>query len=192
MLDLLKDYEGKVIVNGTIYDNISIAINKLKNYNGTVEVKINFEKEQIEEKEIIKYKPLLDNNLYKIKVKQYMIKPSCPEFDFHEKWNNNIPMPMRIMVGRKLQETKGMIKMELWGDITEEQTNYCMKCGKTLTNPVSKYFGIGPECGEHGYINPFNSQAELKEAIRIYKEKLNNIKWTGWVIRSSIEEEIKI
>ena len=39
--------------------------------------------------------------IYKIKVRQYMTKPASPEFDFHNKWNNGEPMPMRVMVGRK-------------------------------------------------------------------------------------------
>lgn len=64
--------------------------------------------------------------IYKIKVRQYMTKPASPEFDFHNKWNNGVPMPMRIMVGRKLKETRGMVQMELWGEITEEVTHSCI------------------------------------------------------------------
>jgi hypothetical protein len=186
MLDLLKEYKGNIIVNGIFYNNVSEAIEKLKNFNGEIEVKLNLPKEEPQNKISNLY---LDNNIYRIKVRQYMTKPSCPEFNFHENWNNNIPMPMRIMIGKKIQETKGMIKMELWGDIIEEQTDYCMKCGKILTNPVSKYFGIGPECGGHNYVNPFDSPAELKAAIKAYKEKLNKTTWTGWIIKSAIEEE---
>lgn len=98
-------------------------------------------------------------------------------------------MPMRVMVGRKLKETKGMVQMELWGEITEELTHSCMKCGKRLTNPVSKYFGIGPECGGHNYTNPFETEEELKSAVNDMQEQLREIKWTGWIIKSAIEEE---
>ena len=64
-----------------------------------------------------------------------------------------------------------------------------MNCGKVITNPISKYFGMGPECGRHNYVNPFNSDAELKEAVDTYKrEVLSKITWSGWVIKSAITE----
>lgn len=46
-----------------------------------------------------------------IKVKAYMTKPATPQFDFMQKWNNNKPMPYRIMKGEKVKETKGMVYM---------------------------------------------------------------------------------
>ena len=62
-----------------------------------------------------------------------------------------------------------------------------MKCGKAITNDVSKYFGMGPECGNHNYINPFGSAEELKSAVSNYKrEYLESIEWEGWVIKSAI------
>ena len=126
--------------------------------------------------------------IYRVKVRQYMTKPSSPEFDFQAKWNNNVPMPMRIMTGKIIQETKGMYKMEMWGQIVEEQASICMKCGRKLTHPVSKYFGIGPECGGHDYNNPFESDEALLAAVKKENERLMNIRWTGWVIKSAIEE----
>jgi hypothetical protein len=65
-----------------------------------------------------------------------------------------------------------------------------MKCGRELTNPVSQYFGIGPECGGHNYINPFETEEELKAAVKDMQEQLKEIKWTGWIIKSAIEEEV--
>lgn len=123
----------------------------------------------------------------KIKVKSYMTKKATPEFDFMEKWNNNNPMPLRIMVGEKIKETPGMVYMKLHGDITSTQTQVCMKCGRPITNNVSKYFGMGPECGGHSYVNPFNSEEELKEAVEAYRRTLNQITWEGWIIKSAIE-----
>ena len=67
-----------------------------------------------------------------------------------------------------------------------------MKCGRPLTNPVSRYFGIGPECGGHNYVNPFESDEELNEAVEQMKTELKNIRWTGWIIKSAIEEETVI
>ena len=48
---------------------------------------------------------------------------------------------------------------------------------------------MGPECGNHNYVNPFNSETELNEAINQYKdETLSKINWCGWVIKSAITE----
>mgnify|MGYP001189953883 CR=1 FL=1 len=190
MLNLLEGYKKSLEINGKMYNNINEAIQDLKEYEGELTIILNKENE-INKKENNPEQPQ-DSiiPIYKIKVKQYMTKPSTPQFDFHDKWNNGNPMPMRIMVGKKIKETKGMVQMELWGEITEEITNYCMKCGKPLTNPVSKYFGIGPECGGHNYTNPFETEEELIAAINNMQEQLKNIKWTGWIIKSAIEEEV--
>ena len=85
-----------------------------------------------------------------------------------------------------------MVKMELHGDIWAEKICTCMACGKRLTNPVSQYFGIGPECGGHNYVHPFNTDEELKEAVAEYRKKLQETKWTGWVIRSSIIQQEEV
>jgi hypothetical protein len=63
-----------------------------------------------------------------------------------------------------------------------------MKCGRPITNNVSQFFGLGPECGGHNYVNPFSSDAELKEAVENYRKQLNQMVWEGWIIRSAIEE----
>ena len=129
---------------------------------------------------------------YRITVKRYMTKPASPEFDFMEKWNNNNPMPLVTMVGEKLKETKGMVYMQLHGDITEKITQTCMCCGKPITNNVSKYFGMGPVCGGHNYTNPFDTEEELKDAVKEYRKRLQNITWTGWIIKSAIVEETEL
>ena len=130
--------------------------------------------------------------MHKIEVKSYMLKKATPDFDFMQKWNNDVPMPLKIMVGTVVKETKGMVYMKLHGDIFEEKTCHCMKCGKLLTNPVSQYFGIGPECGGHNYVNPFDSEEELKQAVASYKAKLNNLTWEGWIIKTAIISDIII
>lgn len=129
---------------------------------------------------------------YRISVKRYMTKPATPEFDFMATWNNNIPMPLMTMVGDKIKETNGMVYMKLHGDITERVTENCLCCGKPITNPVSKYFGMGPVCGNHNYVNPFNSVEELKDAIKTYRCKLQSITWEGWIIKSAITEEVEL
>lgn len=131
------------------------------------------------------------NKVYRIQVKPWMTKPTEPgsNFTFMRDKNNNIPMPLRVMVGEKLEETPGMVKMKLHGDITSKITPCCMKCGKPITNKVSQYFGMGPECGGHNYRNPFDTDAELQIAVSAYRKTLQKITWEGWIIKSAIIEE---
>lgn len=180
MLELLKDYSGKLRVNGKEFENVFQAIQAFSEYQGKLVIELNTDTPSVEEDK---------ETEYIIKVKRYMTEPASPSFDFMDKWNNGVPMPLRIMVGKKLEETKGMVKMELRGEIVQEINPVCMKCGRTLTNPVSQYFGIGPECGGHNYINPFETDAELKQAVAEIRKQLQNITWTGWIIKSVIVEQ---
>ena len=123
---------------------------------------------------------------YKIEVRKYMTKKSTPDFMFMAEKNNDIPMPLMIMYGVKLKETRGMVYMRLHGDIKQRITQRCMCCGITITNPVSQYFGMGPVCGNHNYVNPFETEEELQKAVAAYKQKLVNTVWTGWIIKSAI------
>ena len=149
----------------------------------------NFVKEFHREEQVQDNKVKDVSGTYKITVRQYMTREATPEFDFMEKWNNNIPMPLITMVGEKVKETNGMVYMNLHGDITSVVTQTCLKCGKPITNNVSKYFGMGPKCGGHNYVNPFASDEELKNAVKEYRKRLQNITWSGWVIKSAIVEE---
>jgi len=189
MLNLLEGYKGSLEVNGQSFDSLDSALKGLKNFDGQLTIVLNKGAGEQVSQASQQVEEVAGDKIYRIKVRQYMTRPSTPEFDFHDKWNNGNPMPMRIMVGKKLKETKGMVQMELWGEITEDVTTHCMRCGRTLTNPVSKYFGIGPECGNHGYDNPFDDEEELKRAVKEVDRQLREIKWTGWVIKSSIQEE---
>ncbi len=189
MLNYLENYRGSVNVNGTDYSTVKHALRALNGYIGPVVVLLG-NTQQAEPHE--NPQPQVGSNdgtVYQIKVRQYMTKPATIDFDFHDKWNKGVPMPMRIMVGRKLKETKGMVQMELWGEIVGEQMTACMKCGRTLTNPVSRYFGIGPECGSHHHVNPFDSDEALQEAVAEVQQQLQEVKWTGWIIKSAIETE---
>lgn len=123
---------------------------------------------------------------YIVKVKRWMTQKTTDDsFDFMRHWNKNIPMPFRVMRGRVLSETRGMLYMELRACALK--TDYCMRCGKPLTHPVSKLYGLGPECGGHYHINPFNTEEELQAAIQEVRQKLNNITWTGWIAKSGVE-----
>ena len=55
-------------------------------------------------------------NSYKITVKKYMTEPSTPNFDFQDRWNDGKPMPLCIMQGEVIKETRGMYYMKLKSD----------------------------------------------------------------------------
>ena len=192
MITMLKQWPGKVAVNGQSFENIQQAISNFKPDKGSVCIKL-FPKQETSVK-IDGNNVQESNNKHEIRitVKKYMTEKATPQFDFMARWNNDVPMPLRTMTGIILQETKGMVKMELHGDIWAQKICTCMCCGRPLTNPVSQYFGIGPECGGHNYVNPFNSEQELREAVSEYKKKLQAITWTGWIIKSAITEEVEI
>lgn len=188
MLSMLSNWQGEVIING-------------QNYNGNKPKIAPFTPIHINLKPMIKKAENESNNQvistdnkteYKITVKSYMTKKATDEFDFMKKWNNDNPMPFRTMSGEKIKETKGMVYMRLHGDIYQEITCNCIKCGKSLTNPVSRFFGIGPECGGHNYTHPFESDEQLRQAVLFYKKQLIDTIWEGWVVKSSITEEVVI
>ena len=124
--------------------------------------------------------------LYKIIVKKYMTEPATSNFDFQDKWNNGNPMPLCIMQGEVIKETRGMYYMNLQGKA--EPISRCLVCGKPLTNPVSKLYGIGPECSEKVGIIRVESEEEAREKWNELVQQIGNIKWTGWVIKSAIKE----
>lgn len=124
---------------------------------------------------------------YKITVKKYMTEPATANFDFQDKWNNGIPMPMCIMQGEVLKETRGMYCMALGGQI-ERNATYCMCCGRQLANPISKLYGIGPECSAKLGLMIVESEEEAKEKLKYIEGQVSNITWEGWVIKSAIKE----
>ena len=183
----LDDWNGKIYINGELGDTTT-----LESLQG--EVTIHLVPKGMESVSPIESTPMtqvhaLEDGEYFIHVKGYMLQKSTPSFDFMERWNNNVPMPLSIMAGIKDKETPRMVHMKLHGAMYAEQMHTCMKCGRPLTNPVSQYFGIGPECGHHGYTNPFESEEELRNAIQQYRVQLLNITWEGWIPKSAILEE---
>lgn len=123
---------------------------------------------------------------YKITVKKYMTEPATSTFDFQDKWNNGNPMPLCTMQGEVIKETRGMYYMNLQGKA--EPIARCLVCGKPLTNPVSKLYGIGPECSEKVGIIRIESEDEAREKWNELVQQIGNIKWEGWVIKSAIKE----
>lgn len=183
MITMLKDWQGKVEINGTEYDNIQIASNKNSKLSGNVCIKL-YPKGYKETQDFINkfHQEETTNKEVVITVKAYMTRHASPEFDFMAKWNNDIPMPMRIMQGVRVKETAGMVYMKLHG--LAKPTITCFCCGKELTNPISRHYGVGPIClSKLGIMRDIDDEENIKE-------ELVNIEWEGWVIKSSILSEV--
>lgn len=186
MMTMLQNWTGSIDVNGIHYDSVD-ALRTIKFDDlGTVHIKL-YPKQKV----AVKVDPDAQQE-YRITVKSYMTKKATPEFDFMAKWNNNNPMPLCVMTGIVVKETRGMVYMKLHGDIWAEKITRCMKCGRVLTNPVSQYFGIGPECGNHNYVNPFNTEKELRDAVNSYKKQLQEMVWEGWIVKSAITDKVEL
>lgn len=187
MLENLSKWKGAVEINGTFYNSIEDASKRVKkdeSYHIILSPSSPTGKKRKFESE--------DSQEFRITVKSYMTKRASIDFDFMEKWNNNVPMPLKVMIGTKEKETRGMVYMKLHGDIYARTIPVCMKCGKPLTNSVSQYFGVGPECGGHNYVNPFKTEKELMRAVAAYRKRLQAITWEGWIVKSAIIEEIPL
>lgn len=197
MITALKLWPGAIEVNGTLFNSYEALESSNLTLTDEIHIKL-YPKGKVFNVEANTANKQTDSSStsiipgdeqsqeFIITVKSYMTKPACPEFDFMEKWNNNVPMPLRTMVGTKVKETKGMVYMKLHGDIISKVTDTCMCCGKAITNPVSRYFGMGPKCGRHNYVNPFDTEEELKAAVNSYRQELHKITWEGWIIKSAI------
>lgn len=189
MISMLRQWNGPCEVNGQIYDSIDAFIAQNKTLSGAVDIKllsvrVKCNTERSTKSQTVSERPakrVSDEPVYRITVKKYMTEKSSDGFDFMLKWNNDKPMPLRTMEGTVLQETKGMVKMHLKG--FGEATCNCMRCGRNLTNPVSRYYGIGPECmSKLGLIRAIDD-------VEGIKEDLVKIEWEGWVIKSAITEK---
>lgn len=179
MIEMMKSWQGPVEVNGVFYNSIKDVRKADFKAGEKLHVRLLIRDEYPD------YTPPVE---WRIHVKAYMTKQATEDFDFMEKFNHDQPMPFRVMIGTIEKETRGMYYMKLHGDIYANTITRCMKCGRVLTNPVSQYFGIGPECGGHHYVHPFNTDEELKEAVASYRKQLQKITWEGWVIKSAITE----
>lgn len=191
MIRLLKDWKGTVEVNGKLYDSVNALESSEIDFSSSMCIKLHSMHETVLKSQ---NNAISDDGTsadiddtekqYQITVKQYMTKPASPEFDFMAKWNNNNPMPMRTMIGTIEKETKGMVYMHLHGRGLETIT--CMRCGRELTNPISRHYGIGPEC-----MSKLGFCVDISD-ISTIKEKLSEIEWSGWLIKSAITSKEEI
>lgn len=182
--DRLKSWSGSVEVSGQKFDSVQDAQEHVLELVDDVDT-VTLHRSAQDASRTVLESP--GSKCFIVSVRKYMTQPAAPGFDFMAKWNNNVPMPLMTMTGTIIRETPGMYMMDLHGDLVADCGDYCMRCGRPITNPVSKYFGMGPECGQHNYVNPFNSTEELKKAVENYRRTyLQSIKWKGWIIKSAI------
>ena len=185
MLSMLQGWQGGVEMDGVMYQNIT-EISPIQLINKSIHIKLyppinkSLNKAGNQEKTAI----LNTVKQYKITVKQYMTRQASPDFDFMAKWNNNQPMPLRTMQGTVEKETRGMVYMKLHGVGLPEIR--CMRCGRELTHPISRHYGIGPEC-----MAKIGIVADIEDVESI-KEQLVNVEWEGWIIKSAIIEQDEV
>lgn len=195
MVTMIQNWRGAVEVNGTVYDSIEAASDAFKSFSGewhirllpaVVKANTAQKSDGFRRSAVAEQKPEADvhEDEVRITVKAYMTRTSEPGFDFMQKWNNDNPMPLRTMVGYTIKETRGMRYMKLHGMGLAEVC--CMRCGRRLTHPVSRHYGIGPEC-----MTKLGIVADIDDVDAI-KEKLEKVEWTGWVIKSAIIDEEEV
>lgn len=180
---LLKDWKGEISINDKHYTSLRQCENDFKRLSDDTHIFLrSVSKNRIQ----TKVDTVESKVQYKITVKKYMTETSSPGFDFMAKWNKDNPMPLRTMVGTVEKETRGMVYMKLHGQA--EPVIRCMRCGRTLTNPVSKMYGIGPECITKV---PFIMNLDMNDVDEI-KRKLVEVVWEGWIIKSAITEKEEV
>lgn len=186
MLTALQNWKGEVEIDNVCYKSINDALQSdLKHFSDTVHIRLYTKHSKRTQRNLMHDRSTVEQSIqYKITVKAYMTREATPEFDFMAKWNNDKPMPLRTMIGTVEKETPGMVYMKLHGEA--EPVIRCMRCGRTLTNPISQHYGIGPEC-----MSKLGLVCDITDVDTI-KKKLVDVVWEGWIIRSSIIEKEEI
>lgn len=175
---LLNDWKGEIEINDKYYTSVQDATSVFKTLSNDTHIFLHTANKNANKSAI---NTLNDALQYRITVKKYMTEKAVPGFDFMQKWNHDNPMPLRTMVGTIEKETRGMVYMKLHGQA--EPVVKCMRCGRTLTNPISQLYGIGPECmSKLGFVCDINE-------VDTIKKQLIDIQWEGWIIKSAITEK---
>lgn len=176
---LLKDWKGSIDIDDKHYTSVQDAVSVFKTLSDDTHIVLHSVSENANKSKI---ECVESKSEYRVTVKKYMTEPATPSFDFMAKFNNDNPMPLRTMTGTIEKETRGMVYMKLHGQA--EPVVRCMRCGRLLTNPVSKLYGIGPECIEKlGFV-----RVDIDD-IETIKQKLVDVHWEGWIIKSAITEK---
>ena len=169
-LKQLQGWQGKVIVNGTEYESVSSVPSDIELATITLLPAV--------ERRRVKVEDSTDDREHLITVKQWLTQPATPEWDYNDRMNKGVPMPLRTMQGTVLKETAKSVYMHLHGSV--KPVVHCMRCGRELTNPISRHYGLGTEClGKVGIL------VDPDEVEKI-KEQLVKIEGNWWIPRTSI------
>ena len=175
MINMIRNWQGSIVVNDKEYKSVQDAESVFKSFSDDIHIILKSNKKNANTSVVEASERDIE---YEIEVKAYMTRKATADFDFMLKWNNDNPMPMRIMQGTIEKETRGMYYMKLHGLARPTITCYC--CGKELTNPISRHYGIGPIC-----LSKLGIDRDIEDVDNI-REELVNIEWEGWVIKSAI------
>ena len=191
MLEFLKNYTGSITVNDNVIRNEDIST-VLDSLEGSIKIKLSPKESSIKNSFTLQKDAVVDKSSlsYYIFVKPWMTQKSSSNFNFMLTWNNDVPMPLRVMQGKINKETPGMYNMSLYGIPTK--TGTCSVCGRTLTNPISRLYGIGPECMNKVGIFSDITIEEAKDRLEEINNRIINIKWTGWIAKSAILEMTEV
>lgn len=102
MLEELKDFKGKIILNGKSYVNGS-TLPDLDKYE-TLDIYL-----EAQDEDVVPIK----NKRYEFTVKEDMTEFGSGQLDFHKRWNKEGAMPFRRMSGKVIEEFDDMIKVSL-------------------------------------------------------------------------------
>lgn len=166
----LRGWKGKICVNGTEYESVSSVPDTIKITTITLLPKSEVRRVKVDDS--------TDTREHLITVKKWLTQPATFEWDYNDRMNKGIPMPLRTMQGTIVKETAKSVYMHLHG--STKPVIHCMRCGKELTNPVSRHYGLGIEC-----LTKVGIIADPNEVDKI-KEQLVKIEGFWWIPRSSI------
>lgn len=192
MLEFLRNYTGEIEVNGETIQNQNIT-QVLDNLTGNIQIHLKpAENARVRNAFTLKQEAVRDETKvqYNVLVKPWMTQKSNGTFNFMMTWNNDVPMPLRFMRGNINKETQGMFNMTLHG--VAQKTNMCSVCGRTLTNPISRLYGIGPECMQKVGIFADISMEEAEQKLNEINKRIESLTWTGWIAKSAVMEMVEV
>ena len=110
-------------------------------------------------------------------------------------WAKKHNLDSLIITGVVKAETQKAYLMEGHADMIEK-LNYCVRCGRELTEPASMVTGMGKVCADKAGI-PYDpegvlgaSKAERKKIRERFIRKLREQRFEAWVPKSQIDEVI--
>lgn len=169
MLEFLNNYIGDIIYENKVIDKSDIA-NLINSTDGSIKITLVPQSYKSNEAEVFDKR---------IEVEDWLLRQSDNINTFMLKWNNDIPLPLKIMDINIIKEERGIYYIKAIAP--NNNIVKCTYCGRVLRTPESKLVGIGPECLRKIGL-PNISINERKKIL----DKLKSIVWVGWIPKSAI------